>query len=895
MNYGKNSIKKQKKQLSNKKTRAQKKFILSFVRAIIVCILIVIAIGIGGFSVYATRLINETPDISTIDISPNGFSTTILDKDGAEIENLASAGANREYVTLDEIPEDLQHAFVAIEDSRFYEHNGIDTRGIIRAAFIGAGEMLHGNRPSQGASTITQQLLKNNVFTTWTSEDTLEDSLKRKIQEQYLAVQLEKTVSKDEILENYLNTINLGQNTLGVQAASERYFNKSVSELNLSESAVIAGITQNPSRFNPITNPEENEKRRKKVLGDMLDQGFITEKQYKKAMKDDVYSRIQVVNNEIKSDFTSYFVDALTDQVVDDLMEKKGYTESEAFQKLYSGGLTILSTQDVKMQNILDEEINNTENYGFDPKVSFSYRLTITKKDGSYENYSEQTMLSYYQAKTGNKGYSINYNSEEEAQAAIDAYKEEIMEPGDTISEAGESVVFTLQPQVAMTLIDQSTGNVVAITGGRGDKTASKTLNRATGIKRQPGSTFKILAAFAPALDAGGMSLASVQDDAPTDYANGRPVNNYDHSYRGFTSIREAITHSINIVTVRTLTEIGTGLGYEYVQDFGITTLDSSDNTQSLALGGLTYGVYNVELCGAYATIANGGQYNRPVFYTKVLDYNGEVLLDNTTEESRTVLKPTTAWLLTSAMKDVMTKGTGVRANITGMTVAGKSGTTTKDRDTVFAGFSPYYTCTIWGGYDDNTPQGTTSYSKNIWRAVMQRVHEGLEDKDFEMPDGIVQKTVCSKSGLLPIEGVCDNDPRGSMLKTEYFDAENVPHDTCNHHTSATICKKSFMLASEYCPSTSTGVYIVGASPGSPESGYAVSGNATEVCNIHTKDYVDKKEEKKKKKEEAEKAKQQEEEEEEDYEEDEEFWDEEDDEDWDYSEDEEFDDTEVIE
>ncbi len=883
MNYGKNSIKKQRKQLSNKKARAQKKFILSFVRAIIVCILIVIAIGIGGFAVYATELIKETPDISAVDISPNGFSTTILDKDGKEIENLASAGANREYVTLKQIPEDLQHAFVAIEDSRFYEHNGIDTRGIIRAAVIGAGELAHGKRPSQGASTITQQLLKNNVFTTWTSENTLEDSLKRKIQEQYLAVQLEKKVTKDEILENYLNTINLGQNTLGVQAASERYFNKSVSELNLSEAAVIAGITQNPSRFNPITNPEENEKRRKKVLGDMLDQGYITEKQYKKAMKDDVYSRIQVVNNEIKSDFTSYFVDALTDQVVHDLMEKKGYSESEAFQKLYSGGLTVYSTQDGKMQDILDEEINNTENYGFEPKVSFSYRLTITKKDGSYENYSEQTMLSYYQAKTGNKGYSINYDSKEEAQAAIDAYKEEIMEPGDTISESGESVVFTLQPQVAMTLIDQSTGNVVAITGGRGDKTASKTLNRATGIKRQPGSTFKILAAFAPALDAGGMSLATVQDDAPTNYANGRPVNNYDHSYRGFTSIRQAIISSINIVTVKTLTEIGTGLGYEYVQDFGITTLDSSDNTQSLALGGLTYGVYNVELCGAYATIANGGQYNRPVFYTRVLDYNGDILLDNTYDEPRTVLKPTTAWLLTSAMKDVMTSGTGVRANITGMTVAGKSGTTTKDRDTVFAGFSPYYTCTIWGGYDDNTPQSITSYSKNIWRAVMQRVHEGLEDKDFEMPEGIVQKTVCSKSGLLPIEGVCDHDPRGSMLKTEYFDAENVPSETCNHHTSATICKTSFMLAGEYCPDTSTGVYIVGATPGSPEEGYAVSGNATEVCNIHTKDYVKKQEEKKKKKEEAKKAREEEEEEELD-EEDE--WIEDEDYDWDYSEDE---------
>ena len=806
MNYGKKNLKKNRATLSNKKSKAKKKFAISFIRTIVICFALIVVGVLGVASIYITKLISNVPDASTIDISPNGFSTTIYDSAGNEIESLASSGANREYVELSLIPENLQHAFVAIEDERFYEHNGIDTRGILRAVFIDVINVLKGSHASQGASTITQQLLKNNYFTTWTSESSFKDRLDRKIQEQYLAIQIEKVYTKDQIIENYLNTINLGQNTLGVQAASTRYFNKDVSELTLSECAVIAGITQNPSRFNPISNPDENAKRRKKVLKNMLEQGYIDEKAYNEAMDDDVYDRIQVVNNQMTSSSTSYFVDALTDQVVKDLVEQKGYTETEAYQKLYSGGLTIYSTQDSRIQSIVEEEINNLDNYATQPKVSFSYRLTITKADGSFENYSEQTMLSYYQK--ANKNYTINFNSEDEARAAIEAYKAELMEPGDTISEAGESLIFTLQPQAAMTVIDHTTGQVVALVGGRGEKVASKTLNRATGITRQPGSTFKVLAAYVPALDAGGLTLASVQDDAPMTYANGTPLSNYDNHYRGYTNIRTAITNSINVVTVKTLTQIGTSLGFNYCQKLGITTLDSGDNNQSLCLGGITNGVTNTELTAAYATIANGGMYNKPVFYTQVLDRNGEILLDTTENEPTEVMKATTAWLITSAMRDVMTSGTGTRANFSGMAVAGKSGTTTKDRDTVFCGFTPFYTCSIWGGFDDNTPQSNTTYSKNIWREVMKRVHEDLPNTDFTKPAGIVQVAVCRKSGLLPIEGVCDGDPRGPQTYTEYFEEGTQPTEFCDHHT---------MIDGQ--------IFIVGASEGTDDTAYAVPGS----------------------------------------------------------------------
>ncbi|MDY4792958.1 MAG: PBP1A family penicillin-binding protein [Pararoseburia sp.] len=844
MNYGKKSAKKKSDKLSKGRAKNKKKFAVTFFKTALICILVLVIAGAVGGGIYAVKLIKQCPDISEVNISPEGFSTTVLDADGNEIETLAASGSNRSYVPITDIPKDLQHAFVAIEDERFYKHNGIDMRGIVRAAFTG---IISGGDFSQGASTITQQLLKNNYFTTWTSENSFSDRLERKIQEQYLAVQLEKVEDKNTILENYLNTINLGQNTLGVEAASERYFNKSVSELTLSESATIAGITQNPSKYNPISNPDQNAKRRKKVLDKMLELGYITEKEYNTALDDKVYDRIQVANAENQSNAsTSYFVDALTDQVYNDLIEEKGYTESQAYKLLYSGGLTIKSTQDSNIQKICEEEVNNNANYSDHVLHSFSYRLTVTKADGSYENYSEQTMLTYYQAQ--NPNYDINFASEEECKEAIEAYKKEIMEKGDTIAEGGESITYTLQPQAAISVMDQSTGKVVALVGGRGEKNASKTLNRATSITRQPGSCFKIIGCYAAALDAGGLTLATVQDDAPTSYANGTPLHNYDNRYRGFTTIRDAIISSMNVVTVKNLTQIGTGLGFEYAQALGISTLEPGDNNQTLCLGGLTNGVTDLELTAAYATIANHGDYNKPVFYTEVLDNQGDVILDNTQNTSKEVLKDTTAWLLTNAMQDVITSGTGGGAGLPNMPTAGKTGTTTKNRDTVFAGYTPYYTAAVWGGYDDDTEQTYTAYSKLIWHAVMARIHEGLATKNFDQPSGIVTATVCKKSGKLAVEGVCDQDPRGSMVYTEYFDKDSVPTETCDHHVLVETCAESNQIATEFCPTKVPSVRIIGGSAGTEDEPYLITEEALNTkCTLHTKDTSKDKEEDKKK------------------------------------------------
>lgn len=839
MNYGKEGAKRQAKKMSAKSPRVLRKFkVVCYKLLLVFAFALVVGVAFTGFGVYK-GIIDSSPAIDAMDVTPTGFLSTVLDTEGNTTATLVASGANRVYVTIDEIPEDLQHAFVAIEDARFYEHNGIDVKGIIRAGVKG---ILSGGHFSQGASTITQQLLKNNVFTTWTTDKGFAKVV-RKLQEQYLAVELEKKVQdKNWILENYLNTVNLGQNSLGVQAAAMRYFNKDVSELTLSECAVIAGITQSPERLNPISHPEKNAERREEVLQNMEEQGYISEEEKEKALADNVYKRIKKVNikkTEESSQINSYFVDEVTNQVLEDLQTMLGYTKADAYKALYNSGLTIYSTQDPKIQAICDEEVNNSENYVVQPQISFNYRLSVQKADGNIENYDEHTMLAYYQA--SNSAYNINFASEEEALSAIEAYKAEIMEPGDTIPEGGEYLHYTLQPQAAMTIIDQSTGEVKAIVGGRGDKVANRTLNRATDSTRQPGSTFKVLAAYAPALDGAGMTLASVEDDAPYTYANGTPLKNYDKRYRGFTDFRTAITYSINVVTVKCLTDIGVDNSYSYLEDFGFTTLKDSDRVQSLALGGLTNGVTNLELTAAYATIANQGTYIKPRFYTKILDHEGNVLIDNTAQ-TKSVLKETTAWLLTDAMKDVITTGTGKLCNFEGMTLAGKSGTTTKSRDALFAGYSPYYTCVVWGGFDDNTPQTTTSYAKLIWKAVMQRLHEGLEDKDFTMPDGIVTCSVCKKSGKLAKNGLCNCDPRGSQVTTEYFAAGTEPTEYCDAHVAVTICSASGKPAGPYCPAEGlkTRAYISGGSSGTADAPYLLPANlSTNTCPVHTANNAD--------------------------------------------------------
>ena len=801
MNYGKKGVKKKQAALNSKSTKWGKKVFLTFVRVFLIGILAVGILGISaGIGVFK-GIIDTAPQITTNDVAPSGFSTFVYDIEGNQTAKLVASNSNRIPVSMNMIPENLANAFVAIEDERFYEHNGIDLKGILRA---GVTFVTSGFQRMEGASTITQQLLKNTIFTEWTKEDSLADSMNRKIQEQYLALEISKIMSKEEVLERYMNTINLGQNTLGVQAASLRYFNKSVSELTLSECAVIASITQNPSRYNPISHPENNADRRKKCLNHMLEQGYISQAEYDEALADNVYDRIQTVNKEVENEaVNTYFIDALTDEVYADLIAA-GYNETQAYSLLYSGGLRIYSTQDPKIQAIADSVFTNEENYPANVKWQLSLEITIEGSDGEKRNYSSEMFKTYYQENV-KKNFNMLFASTEEAYEAVETYKQYIMGSGDEV--LGEKITLVPQPQVSLTIEDQSTGHIVALVGGRGTKQASRTLNRATSTSRQPGSTFKVLAAYAPALDSAGLSLASVFNDAPFNYSDGTPVNNwYGEAYRGIASIRTGIQDSMNIIAVKTLTQITPQLGYDYLINFGFTTLESSkeingqiysDIQQALALGGITNGVKNIELNAAYATIANNGTYVTPKMYTKVVDRDGNVILDNTQPEQRQVIRETTAFLLTDAMVDVVTKGTGGSVNFGGMAIAGKTGTTSDYNDVWFCGYTPYYTATVWAGIDNNTKLvgDEKNLAKKLWKLVMQEIHSDLETKSFEKPEGIIQQTVCSRSGKLPIPGLCD-----ATLVTEYFTEATVPTESCNIHYDGYICEYTRQPACETCP-----------------------------------------------------------------------------------------------
>ena len=776
------------------------------IRVLLLSLVILGAVAFSGISGIVNGLMETAPSIDSINVIPDGYATTILNSKGKTIQTLVGREANREYATLDTIPTHLQNAFVAIEDERFWVHDGIDLQGIFRATFSG---LSNGGKFHQGASTLTQQLLKNQVFNGG-EESTFAQKLERKIQEQYLAIQLENRLTKEQILEYYLNTINLGQNTLGVQAAAKRYFNKDVSQLYISESAVLAGITQNPAGYNPITHPKKNAKKRATILSYMKEQGYITSDEYDKAMADKVYARIKTVNKETTSSqtTTSYFTDALIDQVISDMKNELGYTETQAYNALYRGGLTIYTTQDASIQKVCDKVINNPSYYPSNSTYQLNYQLTVTDSKGVAHNYNAGTMKNWF-AKKKKKKISLYYTNKKKATPYIKQYRK-AMSKGEGCQVEGEKIDFVIQPQVSFVVMDQTNGQVKAICGGRGQKNASRTLNRASTSLRQPGSTYKILSTYLPALDTSGMTLATMQKDEPYYYpGTKRLVKNWYRGYRGTVSIRKAIADSMNVIAVKTLEQVTPKVGYGYLLNLGFTSLVESytdangkiysDIALPMALGGLTKGVSNLELTSAFASIANGGVYNKPTFYTKIVDHDGNVLLDKTpvvttlkdskgeettvvtTSSSKQVMKDSTAFLLTSAMQDVVNSGTGtaVKLRSINVPVAGKTGTSTNNKDLWFVGYTPYLTAGIWGGYDASEKQSNTTYHKIIWKTIMEKLSaKHKEDKSkFKVPSSVVSQRICSICG----KPLADSH-YSSNTKKEYFAKGTVPEETCTDH-----------------------------------------------------------------------------------------------------------------
>ena len=839
MDYSKTAVNKKIRQLKTTTNRLSTKVNVSAYRLLLVFIVFLCITGVMAAFGTLEGLISSAPDISNINMVPTGYTTKFYYSDGTVSQTLVGAGGNREYVTIDEIPVHVQNAFIAIEDERFREHDGIDVRSIFRAAV----EILTSGDLQSGASTITQQLLKNQVFSGG-NESSDFDKVIRKIQEQYLAIQLENTLDKNTILEYYLNTINLGQGAYGIQMASRTYFGKNVDELTISEAAVLACLPKSPTNMNPVTNPEENVERRDTVLWMMNKLGFISNEEYQTALDDteSVYVRIAShVEESAEVSYYSYFTDEVINQLMTDLQKKLGYSASQASSLIYTGGLRVYTTQDRKAQDICNDVVSNPDMYPELGKGSYydvSYALSVLKADGTTIHYQLSDLIKYHNSFKSHSSvivritsgvYNLLCTDMDYIMQCIEEFRTAHVAEGDKI--LGERITPTLQPQISLSIVDQANGAVVALVGGRGEKTGNRTLNRATSTVRQVGSTFKVLASFLPALDTGGMTLTTPIDDSPLFYPGElKEVKNWyskNPPFMGLSTIRRAISYSMNVIAVKTMLEVTPQVGYDYLKKLGFTTLvdyqvgaDGSvytDINPSLALGGLTNGVSNIEMSAAFAAIANGGVYNEPYYYTKVLDHNGNVLLEHTTN-SRQVMKTSTAYLLTSAMQDTLVAGLGSATLMNfvdyKMPIAGKTGTTTKTLDCWFCGYTPYYTCSIWTGFDNNYSVSNSKHGY-IWRDIMERIHadKQLAYKEFPMPDSILTATICTKSGLLAKAEVCDAYEGGSTVQEEYFAKGTVPTEYCDCHVIATICQDTGLLATEYCTNVKEQVLLVKDEP----------------------------------------------------------------------------------
>ncbi|MEG0085246.1 MAG: PBP1A family penicillin-binding protein, partial [Niameybacter sp.] len=773
MNYSKDSrsekIKETNKNTKKKKTKKAK---VTAFRVVVIAIVIgVFAVCGAGLGIFM-GIIKSAPDVATINIKPTtDFTSFVYDQNGVEIDRL-SGGENRIYAKLDQIPQNLQDAVVAIEDSRFYQHNGIDIRGIMRAIV----ENLKAGRIVEGASTITQQVIKNNALTS-------DQTFVRKIQEQYLAIQVDALYEKELILESYLNTMPLGHGTNGVQAAANRYFGKDVSELSLAECAVIAGITQAPTRLSPIRNPENNWEKAKVILSYMQEQGYITEDERQMALQENPYENIQEVNQKFEKDSShSYFVDAVIEQVIDDLVEQ-GMTPTQANNLLFGGGVEIYTTLDQDIQKIVDVKMADDSLFPSYKEYVINYSATIEKTDKTQVNkWAEGVIKSKDEEEIFKKAKQAEWG----------------LEGGNKI--IAEAVQLIPQAQAAFVISDPYNGHVKALSGGRGKKYGDRTFNRATQAKRQPGSCFKVLASYAPALDTGLLSPGSIIVDEPYTIGKYSPKN-WRSYYKGPTTVREGIWDSMNILAVKTVDMVGIETAFNYLLNFGFTTLKESDKVYALPLGGLTEGVTPLELNAAYAAIANQGTYTKPVLYTQVLSRDKEVLLDNTVPESHAVIKPSTASMLTDMMEDVVTIGTGGKAaaGMKNMPIAGKTGTTSDNKDFLFAGYTPYYAATVWMGYD--RPQSFTAGSTHLdlWASIMSEIHNQLPRKDFEMvTSGYTKTSICADSGKLPTE-LCKLVPDHKIV-SDYFQKNQAPTDYCDVHVQEQVCSVSGKIATEFCP-----------------------------------------------------------------------------------------------
>ena len=711
--------------IKKKKPNTKRKKII---KGILISILL-IALIVGGIVFGIIFGIVKDAKIEVADMAIKFENSVVKDIDGNTIAIL-SGDENREYISISEMAEYLPIAFVSIEDERFYEHSGVDVKRTIGATAKYALSKVGIGSSNYGGSTITQQVIKNIT-------EEKDRTWQRKVKEIARAYYIEQELSKDQILELYLNLIFMGGHTniYGVEVAANYYFSKSASELDLAECAFLAGINNTPNSYNPFQ--ENNEAvleriktRTKIVLDKMNELGKIkTQEEYNAAIAK-VEAGLPFVRGTIVENIYSYHTDAAIMQIINQLMEEKDLTYDAAKLYLYGGGFTIYTTQNTAIQNVVNEE---------------------AKKE------------KYQDVKDGQNA------------------------------------------QAAMAIIDHETGYVMAIMGGLGEKTTSLGYNRATQAKKQTGSSMKPLAVLAPGIDKGLMTAGTVYDDVP--YLT---FKNYGYQYRGLITLRYAIESSQNIPMVKGMQTVGTQNSIEFLKQVGINNLVEADNNLGLALGGLTEGTNTLRMAAAYAAIANDGEYIEPTFYTKVVDSEGNTVLEPK-QESRQVMSSAAAYIVKEVLTQPVKTGTASNCAISGMSVAAKSGTTNDDYDRWMCGFTPYYSIAVWYGYDENrTVSGwSLNPSGQMFSSVMKQIHQGLAGKKFSdtKPDGVVSATICKDSGLLVTEE-CKADERGSRAYTEYFVRGTAPTKQCTCHVKVDICKDTGLLATEFCPNRETKIFI---------------------------------------------------------------------------------------
>ena len=733
---------------------------LSFVLALCVALAL-----LGAVVGIAKAFVDTAPTLDLAALDAQDKTSFIYDSQWNLITDYKGT-EDRIMVSIDEIPEMLQNAFIAVEDARFYEHNGVDVKRIVGAL---VANFTSGS--TQGGSTITQQLIKQTVLSS-------EQSYKRKLQEAYLAMELETRYTKKQILESYLNTIFLGGSYYGVRVAAYGYFGKSLDQLTLRECAMLAGLTRSPNYYNPRSNfytrntegsstPDITNNRTDYVLRQMRENGLITAQQYNAALDRSTASVLE--KSPASTDMYAYphYVEYAVSDVVDTFLDLNGLEDTSANRyamenKLRTGGYSVYLCLDTEIQEIVEDTLANWSSY---PRL----------RDPSDK---------VYQSRNSDGTYT------------------EIE-----------------QPQAAACVFDYRTGELKAIVGGRYKPTTRKTLNRASGMTMPVGSSIKPLTVYAPAIDLGA-SPASIAYNMPVPISGWKdssgkdswPKNYGGGGYKGPQSFRSALRNSYNTAAAQILmTYVGVSRSVEYLHLMGIPDKNINADPFGLALG--SSGLTPVQMAVAFGTIANKGVYQQPLSFSRIVDNNGNVVVDMHQQQDRhQVFKPSTAYLVVDMLKEAVQSGTGTKAKISSQVVAGKTGTNSDSKGVFFAGMTGWYSGSVWIGHDNYKALSSKATGGNaaapLWQSFMEKIHKAKNLDSREIIDGtpsdynLVRVTTCGVSGQLATDA-CYNDVNGYKTITDYWSADSVPTAYCSMHKSVSVCTESGLLATDYCPSYS--------------------------------------------------------------------------------------------